>query len=69
MLLPACKNNRHLIVTSTKASSFKEWALILDKEFGSQNYRIPTKVAPNILIKFAGLFDKSVRMVSWIEMT
>ena len=65
MVIPECKNNRHLIVSTTEASSFQEWALILNKEFGPKNYKPPTKVAPNIMIKFAGVFDKSIRLVSF----
>ena len=64
MLIPECKNNRHLIVTSSQATSFQDWALILDKEFRAKNYKLPTKVAPNTMIKFVGIFDKTIRMVS-----
>jgi nucleoside-diphosphate-sugar epimerase len=62
---PDAKNNRHIIVSVKKTSSFKEWALILEQEFKSKNYRIPTKEAPNVAIKFMGVFDKTVKMVNF----
>ncbi len=63
LVLPDVVSNRHIIVSTVEASSFREWALILDEEFRSKNYKIPTTVAPNMLLKFASFFDKSLRMV------
>lgn len=39
---PDAVGKRHLILSSTESSSFKDWALILDSEFRSKNYNIPT---------------------------
>ena len=64
MVTPESKGQRHQIVSSSSATSLKEWALILDAEFGPKNYNVPTKTAPNFLTKFVSIFDKSVRLVS-----
>ena len=63
MLIPEAVNNRHLIISSTKSSSFKDYALILDEEFGKEGYNVPTKVACNCCIKMLALFDKSIKMI------
>jgi nucleoside-diphosphate-sugar epimerase len=63
MNLPEANNQRHIIVTTKEATTFKEMALILDEEFKSKNYKVPTSVAPNCLIKIFSIFDKTVRMV------
>jgi nucleoside-diphosphate-sugar epimerase len=41
----------------------KEIAEILNNYFSSLGYRIPTRELPNVLIRFVGLFDKTVRLV------
>ena len=61
MQLDAAQNKRHIIVTSVDSVSFKEIALILKKEFN--NYRIPTKVGPNLFVRLFSIFDKEVRQV------
>lgn len=63
MVIPECKDNRHQIVTSAEATSIKEWALLLDAEFGPKNYSIPTWVAPNFMTRFVAIFDGTVRLV------
>ena len=37
---------------------------MLDEEFRPQGYRVPTGVAPNVLVKFMSLFDKTVKMIA-----
>ena len=40
------------------------WFQILDEEFKPQGYKVPTGVAPNVLVKFIGCFDKTVKMLA-----
>lgn len=40
-----------------------EIAEILDREFGPQGYRIPTRRLPAALLRVAAIFDKTVRLV------
>lgn len=63
MTIPEAINNRHIIATTSETNSFRDYALILDAEFGSKGYSVPTRVAPNFLIKLFSLFDKTVQMV------
>jgi nucleoside-diphosphate-sugar epimerase len=67
LTLPEAVSNRHIIVSTFEASSFREWALILDEEFRSKNYNVPTTAAPNALLKFVSFFDKSLRQVKMIK--
>ncbi len=64
MILPDAVNNRHIIASTEECNSMQEFALILDAEFGPRGYNIPTKVAPNFLIKIASVFDKSVQLIT-----
>lgn len=57
----AVASKRLLIVNNTL--SFKEIALILEAEFKSKGYTIPTRVAPNFLLKIYGYFDSTVGFV------
>ena len=61
MTLSEANNQRHIIATKKELTSFKEMALILDEEF--ENYKVPTCVAPNFMIKIYSIFDKTVKMV------
>ena len=63
MIRPEAASQRHLIVGSNEGSSFKEWALILEKEFKPKNYKIPTRVAPHFIIKLYSFFDDVVKQV------
>ena len=54
-------SKRLLIVSDTLV--FKEIALILEAEFKSKGFVIPTRVAPNFLLKIYGLFDSTVGFV------
>ena len=56
--------NRHIITTSVETSSLKEWALVLDSEFKNKGYNVPTLVAPNWVVKFFNIFDKTKRLVN-----
>lgn len=67
MTVPEAANNRHIIASTQDSNSMKDFALILDAEFGPKGYSIPTTVAPDIFIKAFGLFDKSVQLVTpWL---
>lgn len=57
MLRPEAVSKRHIIVNNVNCSSFQEWALILQKEFSSKNYSVPTRVAPHFFIKLYSYFD------------
>ena len=54
-------SKRFLVVTNTLV--FKEVALILEAEFKSKGYAIPTRVAPNFLLRIYGYFDSTVGFV------
>ena len=43
--------------------TLKAYALVLDEEFKSKGYNVPTKVAPNFLLKLYACFDKTVKVV------
>lgn len=57
MIRPEAVSKRHLIVNNLNCSSFQEWAFILQKEFSSKNYSIPTRCAPHFFIKLYSYFD------------
>jgi hypothetical protein len=61
---PEAVSNRHLIVSTVEASSFGSWAIILDEEFRPKNYNVPTKLAPNMLLKVLSCFDKTLKLVN-----
>ncbi len=63
MIIPEAVNNRHIIVSTTKSTTFKEYALILDAEFSKEGYNVPTKVACNCCIKMLALFDPTIKMI------
>ena len=56
---------RHLVVTNPKCSSFKDWALVLEKEFKQKGYSIPTRIAPHFFIRLIAYFDDVVKTVSF----
>ena len=66
MTLSEAKDKRHIIVSRIDCLSFKELALTLENEFKSRNYAIPTRVAPNCLVKLYSLFRKDAKQVSYL---
>lgn len=46
-----------------------EWAGILSNEFGAKNYPVPTRRAPNFLLKVVSYFDTSVQQVRPVFVT
>jgi dihydroflavonol-4-reductase len=62
MITLTASNNRHIIVCRQKCVHFKELAEILQQEFGA-NYSIPSRVAPNCVMKMLALFYKPVKQV------
>ncbi|XP_046853004.1 phenylacetaldehyde reductase-like [Xenia sp. Carnegie-2017] len=62
LTLPNAAGNRFII--NTKSLWVGEVAEILKKEFFSQGYNVPTRYAPNFAIRFAGLFDKTLKMIA-----
>ncbi|RNA22909.1 NADPH-dependent aldehyde reductase ARI1-like isoform X1 [Brachionus plicatilis] len=60
---PEADSQRHIIVSTVENTSMKDWALILDQEFSSKGYNVPTKVAPNFMVKFMSLFDAQINLV------
>lgn len=59
--LPEAAFKRHIIVTEMESMSLRQIAKILDEEF--TEYDVPTKVAPDFVIRFFSLFDKSLKLV------
>ena len=62
-VLADAKNNRHIIALKD-ASFIMEWAHILKEEFGPKHYRIATTKAPNFLIRFSSIFDRTIKTVN-----
>lgn len=60
------KNCRHIIACRKEPVHFRDVALILEAEFKPKNYKIPTKQAPNFLIKTFALFYKPLQQVGFI---
>ena len=54
-------SQRVQIVSSTL--TLQEFAKVLEAEFKSKGYSVPTRKAPNFLLKFAGLFRSDVAYV------
>ncbi|XP_070545374.1 uncharacterized protein [Ptychodera flava] len=61
MTVPEAAGNRHVLVGGNLW--FREVALILEREFKSQGYSIPTLVAPKIGVQFFSLFDSSIKLI------
>ena len=57
-------SNRHIIGSLVEPASLQEWALILDAEFKNKGYYVPKIVAPNLVVKFFSIFDKTTRLVN-----
>jgi len=53
--------NRH--ITITKWLWFKDIALVLEREYKTKGYRVPTSEAPYLLAKIGSWFDATIRMV------
>jgi len=60
--LPEANLKRFIVTSNVESVSLKQIAKILDKEF--KDYDVPTKVAPDFLIKFFSFFDKRLKMVT-----
>ncbi len=59
MITPAAAGKRFL--SNGASVRFQEFALILDKQFASRGYRVPTRVLPDALIRFIGIFNAKVK--------
>lgn len=67
MQIPEAANNRHIIASKPESISMQSIALTLEAEFKSKGYSIPTRIAPNFLIRILGFFDKSNKMaIPWL---
>ena len=43
--------------------SLQDIAKVLETNFASRGYRIPTRVLPNFLVRIAAIFDKTIRVI------
>ncbi|KAH9503821.1 hypothetical protein Btru_063923 [Bulinus truncatus] len=59
MTLDEAQGHRHILCSGNLWLS--DIAKILDKEFRSQGYNIPTGELPNFVVTLAGIFDKSIK--------
>lgn len=62
MKLPGAAFERHIITNSYESPSFKQWADILDAEFGKK-YAVPTKVSPHFFVRVYSLFNETINEV------
>jgi nucleoside-diphosphate-sugar epimerase len=60
MTNPAAAGQRFIV--SNTAASLPEIARILERSFGPRGYRIPTMRLPDLAVRFAAIFDGTVRM-------
>ena len=58
MTLPEAAGKRHILAIP---ATFIDLTTALDREFKSQGYNIPTRVAPNFLMRIAGCFDDQAK--------
>lgn len=65
IMKPEANSHRHIIVSNVECSSMKEFALILDREFSTKGYNVPTKVAPNFMVKVMSIFDDQIKLVNF----
>lgn len=56
-------DKRHLLLTTKEPQSFQQYAKWLSEEFTPKGYKISTKLAPNMLLKLVGMFDKRIAFV------
>lgn len=61
MTSPEAAGQRFII--NTGGMWFRDVALILDREFRPQGYRVPTVAAPKFLVSIAAWFDKTLHAV------
>ncbi|XP_029204078.1 dihydroflavonol 4-reductase-like isoform X1 [Acropora millepora] len=61
MTSPTAPGNRFMTVTDSLW--IPEMAKILDEEFRPLGYNVPTRVAPNFVLRILGLFSGSVKMI------
>ena len=61
MTLPEAEGHRHILCKQMLWCV--DLARIIHAEFKVQGYRVPTSVAPDLLVRVAGVFDRSVRNV------
>ena len=62
MKVPEAAGHRHILYSG--GLWVQEMAKIIEKEFDPQGYNIPTTNAPSFLVKFVGLFDKTMKIMS-----
>jgi dihydroflavonol-4-reductase len=46
-----------------EGAKIQDIALILNRQFAKRGYKIPTRKLPNIIVRFAALFDKTLKIV------
>lgn len=61
MLIPEAAGKR--FCCAIENTRIQDIALILDKHFKSRGYNIPTRILPNILVRFRALYNKTTRLV------
>ena len=61
MTLPEAAGQRHILCKQVMWCV--DLARIMHAEFKSQGYKVPTSVAPDFLVRVAGVFDRTVRSV------
>jgi len=61
MIIPEAAGKR--FCCAIENSRLQDIALILAKHFKDRGYNIPTRMLPNILVRFRALFDKTTRLV------
>ncbi|XP_070545376.1 uncharacterized protein [Ptychodera flava] len=59
MTLPEAVGQRHMLISGSMW--MLEMALVLQKEFKSQGYKIPTLIAPKLALQIASLFDPTLK--------
>jgi len=61
MIIPEAAGKRFCCAIET--AHIQDIALILAKHFKGRGYNIPTRILPNILVRFRALYDKRTRLV------
>jgi nucleoside-diphosphate-sugar epimerase len=64
--IPDAVGHRHILVSSNTTISMKQWADILNEEFGPKGYKIPTEL-DNGKTLFAKIDDSRMRNVLGIS--
>jgi len=61
MIIPEAAGKRFCCAIET--AHIQDIALILAKHFKGRGYNIPTRILPNLLVRFRALYDKRTRLV------